>query len=169
MARGDAFVAQDARLLFYILFGCQPGAGVDANTMMVEDLSNIFESKLEVENYSFVIPESFQETTGTDANFEISQSNTLIPISIFYRFNVVLRNVGVIFRCNVPITDKLKVIYQNKIEVGDENDKILLDKVQLFLQDCLQLDEIHPFFNLSKGQLVEKFDWLAMKSRRFEK
>ena len=40
--------------------------------MMVEDLSNIFESKLEVENYFFVIPESFQETTGTDANFEIS-------------------------------------------------------------------------------------------------
>ena len=70
---------------------------------MIEDLMDIFESKLESENYSFKIPESIEETTGTDANFEISQSNTLIPISLFYSYNVVLNNLGIVFRCNVPI------------------------------------------------------------------
>ena len=60
-----------------IFFGCKIGAGVLADTRMVKEISQIFQTRYDKEKFILPIPDVFEDLESSDANFEMIVSNTL--------------------------------------------------------------------------------------------
>ena len=56
---------------------------------MVYDICKIFLEKVHWETTSLILPQALEEVTGQDTNFEVAQSNTIVPIRMMYSYNVV--------------------------------------------------------------------------------
>ena len=56
---------------------------------MVYDISKIFLEKLDIETLSLIIPQALEEVTGQDASFEVAQSNTIAPVRLVYKQNII--------------------------------------------------------------------------------
>ena len=80
-----------------MLFGCAPGMGVLAKTQMVKEIADTMLEKYELVNLSLTFPQAFEDLYSGDANFEMATSNTIQPMRIFYRYNVVTISQAVIF------------------------------------------------------------------------
>ena len=96
--RGDTDLAAKLDTVnFILLFGCKGGFGVNADTKMVHDISKAFMDGLDHSTLTTILPGCLDGITGTDANFEMVVSNNGLPIVLFYRHNVVVKSLAVIF------------------------------------------------------------------------
>ena len=59
---------------------------------MVYDISKIFLEKIDIETLSLIIPQALEEVTGQDASFEVAQSNTLVPLRLILKQNIVIQS-----------------------------------------------------------------------------
>ena len=59
---------------------------------MVYDISKIFLEKIDIETLSLIIPQALEEVTGQDASFEVAQSNTLVPLRLIFKQNIVIQS-----------------------------------------------------------------------------
>ena len=59
---------------------------------MVYDITKIFFEKLDLETMSLIIPQALEEVTGQDASFEVAQSNTLVPLRLILKQNIVIQS-----------------------------------------------------------------------------
>ena len=59
---------------------------------MVYDISKIFLEKIDIETLSLIIPQTLEEVTGQDASFEVAQSNTLVPLRLILKQNIVIQS-----------------------------------------------------------------------------
>ena len=56
---------------------------------MVYDITKIFSEKFDLETMSIIIPQALEEVTGQDASFEVAQSNTIAPVRLVYKQNII--------------------------------------------------------------------------------
>ena len=66
-----------ARQNFALCFGCKPSDGVLAKTQMIMDVVGILISEYSRETFTVEFVKCFDDLKGSDANFEMIQSNTL--------------------------------------------------------------------------------------------
>ena len=99
--RGDTEI-QEARQNFQFLFGCQPANGVKTDTQMVYDIGEIFMNKIDLQATSLILPQALEESKGSDANFEVAQSNTIVPIRLIYQHNIIQKSRAIILVQNTP-------------------------------------------------------------------
>lgn len=79
-----------------LLFGCRPSLGVDAETTMVRDLVKTLISRLDKESLSVTFPKVLDQMSGSDASFEMSASNTIKPMQMFYDHNIATHKYGLV-------------------------------------------------------------------------
>ena len=60
-----------------LIFGTEPAKTVLAETTMVKDITDLFDSEYDKENLSIRIPDAFDHLKGADAKFEMVTSNSL--------------------------------------------------------------------------------------------
>ena len=85
------------------MFGCSPSHNVIAYTEMVNDIARLMRERFDHNTLLLAIPESFEQLKGRDANFEMVTSNTIQPVMIEYKHNIVARSAAAIFvstECN---------------------------------------------------------------------
>ena len=64
---------------------------------MVKELTNSMLEKYEMINFSVTLSIVFEDLYSADANFEMASSNTIQPLKIFYRHNIVTHKIAVVF------------------------------------------------------------------------
>ena len=71
---------------------------------MVKEVTDILIEKLELTNYTVMVPAVFDDLYSGDANFEMACSNTIQPLKLFYSYNVVTHQMAIIFvhACKTP-------------------------------------------------------------------
>ena len=84
---------------YAFVYGCDPTRGVKANTTMIKDLADILSLFYDRKTMAVQFPDCFNDLLGHDANFEMVQSNTLVPMKFIHKANKVMKNqaFGVIF------------------------------------------------------------------------
>ena len=80
-----------------MLFGSEPGLGVNADTQMVKEITDVMLAKYEKKFFTLLLPDCFDDLFSADANVEMVASNTTQPLILLYIGNVVTRSVGLIF------------------------------------------------------------------------
>ena len=105
--RGDTEI-QDARQNFQFLFGCPPANGVRTDTQMVYDIGEIFMNKIDLQATSLILPQALEESKGSDANFEVAQSNAIVPIRLIYQHNIIQKSRAIILFQNTPFPEHAK-------------------------------------------------------------
>ena len=79
------------------MWGTPPSKLVNKDTKMIEEVSSIVLNRYEKRNFGLSVPRCFDDIKSVDANFEITQSNRLQPLILFYEHNIVTEKVCVIF------------------------------------------------------------------------
>ena len=115
-----------------MLFGSPPGMGVNANTDMAREISDIFLDRYEKRFFTLTIPACFDDLFSKDANIEMVASNTIQPLQLVFRHNVVTHSIGLIF-----------VNYTKMTEKAEEAKRLLTTE--------LNFDEVQVFICLSQG------------------
>ena len=64
---------------------------------MVKEITENMLEKYETVNFSLTFPQVFEDLYSDDANFEMASSNTVQPLKIFYRHNIVTHKIGAVF------------------------------------------------------------------------
>ena len=70
---------------------------------MVNDIAQLMKNRFDHNTLMLEIPESFEQLKGRDANFEMVTSNTIQPVMVEYKHNIVSRSAATIFvntECN---------------------------------------------------------------------
>ena len=81
---------------------------------MVQEVIEVLEHRFDPNTLLLQIPTAFDYLKGQDADFEMVTSNTIQPLRIEYRDNIVTESVAVVF-VNTSC---------NKVKNMDENQKI---------------------------------------------
>ena len=103
-----------------LLFGCRPSLGVDAETTMVKDLVKTLISRLDKETLSVTFPKVLDQMSGSDASFEMSASNSIKPMQMFYNHNIATHKYGlIIVNTKAEMNDKT-LSWKNAVENGYE-------------------------------------------------
>ena len=64
---------------------------------MVREFTKTMLEKYETVNFTLTLSQVFEDLYSADANFEMASSNTVQPLKMFYRYNIVTHKIGVIF------------------------------------------------------------------------
>ena len=118
--RGNTIAAKVVRENVLLLFGCRPSLGVDAETTMVKDLVKTLISRLDKETLSVTFPKVLDQMSGSDASFEMSASNSIKPMQMFYNHNIATHKYGlIIVNTKAEMNDKT-LSWKNAVENGYE-------------------------------------------------
>ena len=101
-------------------------------------------------NLSIQFPLVFEQLKGTDADFEMVTSNTIQPIKLLYQYNVVKKKFAAIF----VNTKVWQLQWSQAVEKGAEAKKLFRETFEF------QENEVAVHTDLTKPQIIEKFDWL---------
>ena len=71
-----------------LLFGCKPADGVKLNTRMIADLVKCLYSRIDMSDLSIEFPTVLEQMSTSDCNFELTASNTIQKMKLFYCHNV---------------------------------------------------------------------------------
>ena len=126
---------------FIIVFGCGPGYNVKADTRMIKDIADTMLEKYEKIHFTLTFPDVLDDLFSGDATFEMSASNTIQPLKIFYIHNVVTHSTAIIF---------VDENYRYDIKKG----KVAEDMLKTYLN----FEEVVTYVGLSKSQMIEKLD-----------
>ena len=74
--------------LVLLLFGCKPADGVKLNTKMIADLVQCLYSRIDMSDLSIEFPAVLEHMSTSDCNFELTASNTIRKMKLFYSHNV---------------------------------------------------------------------------------
>ena len=91
-----------------MIFGCAPSWGVNADTKLVNEISDILLNRYSRDSLELQIPRCFDDLYSVDAEFEMAISNTTQPLRLVYINNVVTRKAGLIFINNLYYITKGK-------------------------------------------------------------
>ena len=135
---------------------------------MVYDISKIFLEKLDIETLSLIIPQALEEVTGQDASFEVAQSNTLVPLRLIFKQNIVIQSQALVFE---QLFTDIDAVYNRKKDKKDytRSDKPLGKDFLPYLTDYLGIKTIHWYTNLGPSQTIEKLDLATNRSLRFQR
>ena len=95
-AIGDVMKRQN----FALCFGCKPSEGVLADTQMVKDVLKILVEDFDRVTFTVQFVSCFDDLKGSDANFEMIQSNTIQPVRLEYKDNFATKTLAVLFAFN---------------------------------------------------------------------
>ena len=112
-------------------------------------------------NLTADVPSIFSGLDGKDANFEISASNTLQNLKLFYEDNLVNKMFAVIFAHTEILGRKGLPTYQYR----DAMDRA--EKVEKMLVEVLNVEDTVICKNFSKQQMIDKFTELTDKANTY--
>ena len=158
--RGMTKYSSSKRMNFFFIWGCNPSAGVKANTSMVKDILKACMRYKDVKNAAIFLPQVFDFLQSNDASFETAQSAQIQTIQLFYNYNVATHSIGVVFYHNYASVLGL----DDRLQNSDKYD--LVEPSRQMLKIALELDRVHTFGDMSPSQINEKLDWLAQISMR---
>ena len=102
------------------------------------------------------MPQAFDHLKGEDASFEMVTSNTIQPVRLCYRQNIITHSVAMIF-----VSTHCKGIqYRNAVGRGEQ-------ALKLFKEE-LKYQEVHLFKDVDKKQIIEKLAFLRTRAAEFE-
>lgn len=159
--RGNTIAAKVVRENVLLLFGCRPSLGVDAETTMVRDLVKTLISRLDKETLSVTFPKVLDQMSGSDASFEMSASNTIKPMQMFYNHNIASHKYGLVI-VNTTISNNGKNLpWKNAAQNGTDASNML--KVTFGFKDVVVLTDA------TKDQIIAAYDTMQKKVDTFEK
>ena len=148
--RGNTIAAKVVRENVLLLFGCRPSLGVDAETTMVKDLVKTLISRLDKETLSVTFPKVLNQMLGSHTSFEISVTDSIKPLQMFYKHNIATHKFGlIIVNTKVEFNDK-KLPWKNAEKNGTEASFML--KVTFGFEDVVLLTD--P----TKDQIISAYD-----------
>ena len=92
-----------------LIFGCAASKTVKAETGMVNEIADAFNTRFSTEDLTLQIPSVFENLTSQDAKLEMSISNTVQPLKLFYEHQVVSDSIAYVF----VNTESKGLIYKN--------------------------------------------------------
>ena len=98
-----------------------------ADTNMVKDIADAFNTRFSTEDLTLLIPDVFENLISKDAKFEMAISNTVQPLKLFYDHQVITDSVAYIF----VYTESKGLVYKNAEKRGKEA-KMLFEEVLEF-------------------------------------
>ena len=128
---------------------------------MCADLKQALLTNFDKINLTADIPSIFSGLVGKDANFEISASNTLQNLKLFYEDNLVNKMFAVIF----AHTEILGREGWPTRQYRDAMDRA--EKVKKMLVEVLNVEDTVICKNFSKKQMIDKFTELTDKANTY--
>ena len=128
---------------------------------MCADLKQALLTNFDKINLTADIPSIFSGLVGKDANFEISASNTLQNLKLFYEDNLVNKMFAVIFAHTEILGREGEPTWQYR----DAMDRV--EKVEKMLVEVLNVEDTVICKNFSKKQMIEKFTELTDKANTY--
>ena len=89
-------------------------------------------------------------------SFEMSCSNTIMPLKLYYTHNIVTHTYAVIF----VNTHTSNLPWEKAIEKGEACKKLF--------EETLQFEKVEVFTDLAKFQMIEVFDKIQRTINKFE-
>ena len=130
-----------------LAFGVRPGVGVRADTDMVFAFIKTIVDNIDMCKFTVELPACWDSINTKDANFEIIQSNTFHSLKLHYFHNIVTQTLGIVF------VNALRLSEQKITKAHAARD---------LLKETLKFDEVRLYVNLSKCQIIEKFDLVKL-------
>ena len=116
--RGNTIAAKVVRENVLLLFGCRPSLGVDAETTMIADLIRTLLSRLDRQTLAVTFPKVLDQMEGSDASFEMSASNSIKPMNLFYAHNIATHKMGLLLVNNGIENNGKKLPWKNADQNG---------------------------------------------------
>ena len=123
---------------------------------MVRDIVKMLTKSFNHDTLTVQLPDSFEQLKGEDSNFEMVTSNTIQPVRLSFRHNIVARSVGVV----LVNTHCKGLSYKNAKEKGESAKKLL--------KDVFEFDEVRVFTDLTKENIVDKLTALKKEAKKHE-
>ena len=149
---------------FMLLYGGKPGVIVSAETKFITDIMSNIERLYDKPTQTIDIPHIFDFLEGSDTNIEIVVSSMLQATKLGIR--------------NFPaIKSKSFIFVQEKIVAkrDDYNDPLVYpkakeraDKTKEFFEKDMQFTAVEVCMNLTKDEMVEKFQEIQKECSEFE-
>ena len=125
--RKYGYCAEQMHQNLILVFGCPASKTVKADTNMVKDIADAFNTRFSTEDLTLLIPDVFENLISKDAKFEMAISNTVQPLKLFYDHQVITDSVAYIF----VYTESKGLVYKNAEKRGKEA-KMLFEEVLEF-------------------------------------
>ena len=127
---------------------------------MVRDLVKTLIGRLDKESLSVTFPKVLDQMSGSDASFEMSASNTIKPMQMFYDHNIATHKYGLVL-VNTTINNNGKNLpWKNAAQNGTDASNML--KVTFGFNDVVVLTDA------TKDQIIAAYDTLQKKVDTFE-
>ena len=132
---------------------------------MCADLKQALLTNFDKINLTADIPSIFSGLVGKDANFEISASNTLQNLKLFYEDNLVNKMFAVIF-AHTEILGR--ILGRKEVPTYQYRDAMdRAEKVKKMLVEVLNVEDTVICKNFSKKQMIDKFTELTEKANTY--
>ena len=108
---------------------------------MIAEIAQTMIDRFSKDTFTVQFPQCFDHLYGSDANFEVSASNTLQPLHLFFSNNVVTASCCIIFL----------FLYMRKttLKIDEESVKKARNARKLF-KDELKFEEVRTYTNYNK-------------------
>ena len=87
--RKYGYCADEMHKNLILIFGCAASKTVKAETGMVYEIAEAFNTRFSTEDLTLQIPGVFENLTSKEEKLEMSISNTVQPLKLFYEHQVV--------------------------------------------------------------------------------
>lgn len=154
---GNIFSAKSMRKNVLFVFNTRPTLTGGGKSTMIRDLINTLLKRLDHQTLSIQFPEVLSQLNemGQDS-FEMSCSNTIMPLKMFFNHNIITHTYAVIF----VNTHTRGLPWDKAIEKAQEC-------VRLF-KETFQFSQVEVFTDLPKFRMIEEFDKIQRIANKFE-
>ena len=109
-----------------MMWGCRPQEQVKLETAMITNITDTLKNKFDRDTLSIQLPQAFDHLKGEDTSFEMVTSNTIQPVRLCYKHNIVTHSIAMVF-----VNTHCKGIqYKNAVERGEQACKLFKEELE---------------------------------------